>query len=232
MQARLTCIESDAQCFDADERMQAAMASALEARSKQVLFQQAIADYLDALSLDAHAAVLDLGCGTGTVARAIARRGDVKARITAIDSNPWLIAAAQRFACGERVRERIHFLTGEPHWVIGPQAQFDVAILHMLLNHVADPGLVLKEVRRVLRPAGRVVVFDGNLDLLARATDARSGDEEANGFWTMTRPVQDRIMRALPRLLVENGYRIEASRAYAAADTPCSFYTHIARRYD
>jgi 2-polyprenyl-3-methyl-5-hydroxy-6-metoxy-1,4-benzoquinol methylase len=231
-QARLTGIEADAQGFDAAERLQAAIASTLEARGKQVLFGQAIADYIDALSLDAHAAVLDLGCGTGIVARAIARRCDVRTRITAIDSSPWLIEAAKRFACGERVTERIRFLTGEPHWVIGPQAQFDVVILHMLLNRVADPGLVLTEVRRVLRPAGRVVVFDGNYDALARATGAQSGNEGADGLWAMTKPLQDRIMRALPRLLAENGFRVEGSRAYAAADMPCSFYTHIARRCD
>src|SRR5262249_617133 len=143
MQARLTRIEADAQCFDADERVRPVMASALEARGKHALFQQAIADYLDALSLDAHAAVLDLGCGTGAVARTVARRGDVQTRITAIDSSPTLIEAAKHFARGERVTERIRFLTGEPHWVIGPGEQFDVVILHMLLSRVADPGLVL-----------------------------------------------------------------------------------------
>jgi ubiquinone/menaquinone biosynthesis C-methylase UbiE len=232
MQARLIRIDADAQRFDADERAWAAMASALEARGKHELFQQAIADYLDALALDAHAAVLDPGCGTGTVARAIAQRGDVKTRITAIDSSPRLIEAAKRFACRERVAERIRFLTGEPHWVIGPREQFDVVILHRLLSRVADPGLVLKEVRRVLRPAGRVVVFDGNDDSLARATGSLSGDEAADGLWSVARPVQDRVMRAMPKLLAENGFRMERSRAYAAADTPWGFYTHIASRCD
>src|ERR1700754_597978 len=223
-QARLTCIEVDAQRFDADERLHAAMASTLEAGCKQVLFGQAIADYIDALSLDAHAAVLDLGCGTGIVARAIARLSDARTRITAIDSSPRLIEAARRFACGDRATERIRFLAGEPHWVIGPQAQFDVVILHMLLNRVADPGLVLKEVRRVLRPAGRVVVFDGNYDSLARATDSRSTDEDVDNVSAMIKPLQERVMRAMPALLAENGFRIEGSRASAAADTPCSFY--------
>ena len=232
MQARLTRIEADAQRFDADERVRTTMASALEARGKHELSQQTIADYLDALSLDAHAAVLDLGCGTGIVARAVARRGDVKTRITAIDSSPWLIESAKRFACRERLTERIRFLTGEPHWVIGPQEQFDVVILHMLLSRVADPGLVLKEVRRVLRPAGRVVVFDGNYDSVARATDALSGDEDTDGLWAVARPVQDRVMRAMPGLLAENRFQMEGARAYAAANTPWSFYTHIASRCD
>jgi ubiquinone/menaquinone biosynthesis C-methylase UbiE len=231
-QAWLSHIEADTQCFDADRHALAAITSTLEARGKHVLFRQAICDYLDALSLDAHAAVLDLGCGTGIVARAIARRDEVKARITAIDSSPWLIEAAKHFACGEGVAKRIRFLPGEPHWVIGPQAQFDVVILHMLLNRVADPGLVLKEVRRVLRPAGRVVVFDGNYDSLARATDSRSTDEDVDNVSAMIKPLQERVMRAMPALLAENGFRIEGSRAYAAADTPCSFYTHIARRCD
>jgi ubiquinone/menaquinone biosynthesis C-methylase UbiE len=231
-EAWLSRIETDAQCFDADRHAQAAIASTLEARGKHVLFRQAICDYLDALSLDAYTAVLDPGCGTGIVARAIARRGDVKARITAIDSSPWLIEAAKHFACEERVAERIRFLTGEPHWVIGPRAQFDVVILHRLLNRVADPGLVLKEVRRVLRPAGRVVVFDGNHDSLARATNPPNGDEGADDLWPATQPLQERVMRAMPDLLAENGFRMEGARAYAVANTPCSFYTYIARRCD
>lgn len=234
MQARMTCNEADTQGFGADERVQTAMASALEVRGTHMLFRQAISDYLDALSLDACAAVLDLGCGTGIVARTVARRGDVKARITAIDSSPTLIAAAKRLAREEQVTERIRFLTGDPHWIIGPQGQFDVVILHMVLHRVGDPGMVLKEARRVLRPAGRVVVFDRNYSL-AQVPDARSGEEGtgcADFLWATTRPIQDRVMRVMPKLLAENGFRIETARAYAAPDKRCRFYTNIARRCD
>lgn len=206
-----------------------------EARGTCVLFRQAIADYLDTLSLDARAAILDLGCGTGIVARTVARRSDLKARITAIDSSPRLIEAAKRLAVDEGAAERIRFLIGEPHWIIGPQAQFEVVIMHMLLNRVADPGMVLHEVRRVLRPAGYVIVFGGNFNSLARATDAPSGHECtdcANWLWPTTRPVQERVMRAMPRLLSDNGFRMESVRSYAAVDPCWTFYTTIARRCD
>jgi 2-polyprenyl-3-methyl-5-hydroxy-6-metoxy-1,4-benzoquinol methylase len=46
----------------------------LEARGKHPVFAQMLADYLDAMLIDPAETVLDLGCGTGMVARAIARR--------------------------------------------------------------------------------------------------------------------------------------------------------------
>jgi SAM-dependent methyltransferase len=256
-QTQSTHMDARARAFNTDDRLQAMVAAMLEARGKHFFFARAIDDYIDALALHPHAVVLDLGCGTGVVARAIARRSEVKRLITAIDASPYLVEAGKRIASAERVSDRIRFLTGDPEWIIGPERRFDVVILHMLMNHVADPGVVLREVRRVLRPGGRVVVFDGDADSLAYGADAPDSVAQAHRLWAMNRPVQGRVMRAMPGLLADHGFRLEWSRAYIAADiggaalwrpeseplgsppaadnrflASCDFYTNIASRND
>ena len=54
----------------------------LEARGKQPVFAKMLADYLDAMLIDTAETVLDLGCGTGMVARAIARRRGFSGKVT------------------------------------------------------------------------------------------------------------------------------------------------------
>ena len=48
-----------------------------------------------------------------------------------------------------------------------PDGHFDVVVAHTLLSHVDEPVRVLEEARRVLRPGGTLVVFDGDYATLA-----------------------------------------------------------------
>jgi SAM-dependent methyltransferase len=91
---------------------------------------------------DSSAELLDVGCGTGWLA-------DHFERYTGVDASADAVAeAVQR---GRNVRqadvdERLPF----------EDSQFDAVILKDLLEHVADPVALVREVRRVLRPGGRV----------------------------------------------------------------------------
>ena len=62
--------------------------------------------YLELLELPPTAAVLDLGCGTGVVARAIAARDGFTGTVTGVDQSPDFVAAAHRLAADEGVAER------------------------------------------------------------------------------------------------------------------------------
>ena len=118
--------------------------------------------YLNLIDLPSATAVLDVGCGTGVVTRAIAAREDFDGTVVGIDQSPAFIAAAVRLAADDGVGDRVELPIGDAHALDLPAASFDVAVAHTLVSHVRDPLTVLTETARVLRPGGRMVIFDGD----------------------------------------------------------------------
>ena len=87
----------------------------LEARGKHPRFADMLREYLDAMAIDSARSVLDLGCGTGVAARAIACRPSFSGRITGIDRSPHLIGAAARLAHEEGLAAKVDFRIGDSH---------------------------------------------------------------------------------------------------------------------
>lgn len=205
--------------FQMDAAALQAIAARLEARGQHPFFRRVIDDYMAELAPDAAAVMLDLGCGTGVAARAIARRGGLAAPITAIDISAPFIDMARRLAADEGVGERIDFRTGDAHGLGLPDGGFDVVFMHTLISHVADPASVLAEARRLLRSdVGRLVVFDGDYASLTFATDATDAGEATDRAVQATVVANPRVMRRMPALLADAGYELLWSRGYLAAD--------------
>ena len=202
-----------------DDKTLAAVAERLEARGRHPFFARAIGDYMDHLALAGPESIIDLGCGTGVAARAIARRTEARGPVTAIDISPHLVEAAKRLAADEGLGGRLDFRVGDAHGLGLPEGGFDVAVMHTLVSHVADPAAVLAEGRRLLKPGtGRLVVFDGDYASLTLATDAPDGGEETDRAVQRGIIAQPRVMRAMPRLLAAAGLGLVWSRAYVVAD--------------
>lgn len=189
-----------------------------EFRGKDPTFVAYREAYLDQLGLSPSAAVLELGCGTGVVARALAGRAGFSGPITGVDQSPVLLEAAGRLAAEEGVGERIEFRLGDAHALELADASFDVIIAHTLVSHVSDPATVLAEAARVARPGGAVVVFDGDYAswtfgcsdaVLAKAM------EEALLAAVISKP---RVLRDLPRLLRRAGLRLGQTQAQVYAE--------------
>ena len=96
--------------------------------------------------------VLDVGCGTGVVAITAARAG---ARVSGLDLTPELLEHA-------RANERIAG-AGEIDWTEGdaenlpyPDASFDVVLSQFGHMFAPRPGVTIAEMRRVLKPGGRI----------------------------------------------------------------------------
>lgn len=104
--------------------------------------------------------VLDVACGTGFAARRAQEVVGSTGRVVGVDINPQMVAMAQHVT-GLEVREASADDTGLP------TAAFDVVMCQQSLQFFPDPTAALREMKRVLRPGGRVVVsvwetFDSN----------------------------------------------------------------------
>ncbi len=100
---------------------------------------------------------LDLCCGTGDVAFALAEAG---ARVTGMDfSAPMLaVAEARKVKVGEAAGPV--FLQGDALRTPFPDAHFDVVTISYGLRNLASVDEGLREMWRVLKPGGRLLVLD------------------------------------------------------------------------
>ncbi len=84
----------------------------LEFRAKDTDFVRLREQYLAKMDLGGRKRLLDLGCGTGVVARSLAREAEFIGELVGVDSSCALIEAAKRFASNEGVAERVTFRVG------------------------------------------------------------------------------------------------------------------------
>jgi SAM-dependent methyltransferase len=99
--------------------------------------------------------ILDAGCGNGRYSRFLLKRADADARITAFDLSPRMLARARRRLRSPRISFAVADLTRLPY----PDGQFDAAVCGWVLEHLPDPRLGLRELSRVLRPGGRLLLL-------------------------------------------------------------------------
>jgi SAM-dependent methyltransferase len=103
--------------------------------------------------------VLDLACGTGTLAISVARAAP-GARVSGVDGDPAILERARAKAGAAAVEIALDegLSTELPY----PDASFDVALSTLFFHHLSDDAKRRsgEELRRVLRPGGRVVVGD------------------------------------------------------------------------
>ncbi|PAP79109.1 hypothetical protein B1759_12165 [Rubrivirga sp. SAORIC476] len=98
--------------------------------------------------------VLIPGCGTGLDFAHL----PPEAEVVAGDVAPGMIRAARAEA--DRLGSVVEVRRLDAHALDLPDASFDVVLLHLLLAVVPDPEAAIGEAARVLRPGGRVAVFD------------------------------------------------------------------------
>jgi ubiquinone/menaquinone biosynthesis C-methylase UbiE len=227
-------VTRDAYCFinDLDASTIDGLIARLEFRGKDPTFTQMRDAYLAQLALPPTAHILELGCGTGVVLRALAQWRDFSGRLVGVDQSPVLIAAARRLAAEEGVDQRIEFQVSDVHHLSIADSSFDAVIAHTLVSHVADPFMVLKEAARVVRPGGSVAIFDGDFASLTFAhpdlTFARAMDK-ALVMAVVTHP---RVMRDLPRLLQQVGLEIISTQAHVYAEIGTgTFFAGFAEAY-
>jgi len=104
--------------------------------------------------LDPTWTVGDLGCGTGQLTEMIA---PFVARVIAVDAARGMLAVARRRLSDE---PNVTFHQGELEALPIDDGSLDVAVLFLVLHHVAEPPRVLSEAARALKSGGRLLIVD------------------------------------------------------------------------
>jgi malonyl-CoA O-methyltransferase len=161
--------------------------------------------------------VLDVGCGTGRHALRLAGRG---ARVTAVDFSSGMLARARAKPGAERVRFVEHDLAASLPF--GGEA-FDRVSCGLVVDHIAPLEPFFRELGRVCRPSGLVVVSVMHPAMMLRSVQARFTDP-ATGH--ETRPeshphqLSDYVLAALAADLCVRGLVERAPDAALAARVP------------
>lgn len=201
-----------------DEATLEALVERFEARGEHPLFAAMLREYLEAMQIDGARRVLDMGCGSGLAARAIARREAFSGRVLGIDRSPHLVSAARRLARREGVAEQIEFRSGDVGNVDAADGSFDALVAHTLVSHVAEPLAMLEEAARLLEPGGVLGVFDGDYASLTLEHPAPVQAARHERLLIDALVTNPRIMRHMPRLLRQAGFELVASFSHVLSE--------------
>jgi ubiquinone/menaquinone biosynthesis C-methylase UbiE len=138
------------------------------------------------------ATILDVGCGTGWMSETLSRQGY---RVTGLDLHPDGLRATRRAIPDAML------VQGEAHHLPLEDGSWEAAILLDILEHVDDRA-VLRELRRVLRPAGAAIITVPALPWLWSHRDEIAGHRRR-----YTR-------RQLRQLITESGLELREMRYY------------------
>jgi len=112
-------------------------------------------DLIAAASLRPGERVLDVTCGTGLVTRLAARQVGGAGTVAGLDVNPGMLSVARTTTPSNM---SIEWYEASAEAMPLPDGSFDVVLCQMGLQFVADKLQALKEMRRVLKPGGRIVL--------------------------------------------------------------------------
>jgi SAM-dependent methyltransferase len=130
----------------------------LEDRASAPSFRGMAQTLFDVMSPQPGERILDVGCGSGALDRLFARRYGSANPLTATDLNPFLLREAVSLAIGEKVDATIRFCEANAEALPFEDASFECLFSVTVLEE-CDADQVLAEMRRVVKPGGRVGVI-------------------------------------------------------------------------
>ena len=142
------------------------MAAFLEERAQTPDFQVVFQKLCETVAAKPGDRLLEVGSGSGILCRMLAPQLQPGGRMVGVDISPDMTVEAQNYALSGGVNGEITFETCMAESLPYPEASFDGAIAARLLLHVANPDAVICEMKRVVKPGGRVVVMDWDFDTL------------------------------------------------------------------
>jgi ubiquinone/menaquinone biosynthesis C-methylase UbiE len=137
--------------------------AALEDRASMPTYRAMFRTLIDLIAPQPGEAILDIGCGAGSLDRQLAQRLGAANPITAIDVNPFWLREAEALAAEDGLAGMIRFVPGNAEAVPFPDNSFD-AVFSVTVLEECDADRAIAEMMRVARPGGRI-------GIVVRATD-------------------------------------------------------------
>lgn len=106
------------------------------------------------------ARALDVACGTGEITAMLARAVGPAGHVTGLDFSAGMLAVARQRVRRLGLEDRVRLVEGDALELPFPDGSFDVVTMGFALRNVADIDRALREMARVTRPGGRVLVLE------------------------------------------------------------------------
>ncbi|MGI9369007.1 MAG: methyltransferase domain-containing protein [Ruegeria sp.] len=169
----------------------------------------------DALGPESGDSILDLGCGNGILTAELARAVGSDGQITGVDASTDMLNSA-RNRCADF--DTVDLVQGMADDMPLPDAQFDKAASIQVFEYFDDPRPALRELRRVLRPDGRLVIGDVHWDSLCWHSDHPGRMDRMIEIWDGH--LADRTVPAtLPSCMRECGFAVDQVVPVTICDT-------------
>lgn len=158
------------------------------------------------------ASILEIGCGVGSQLQFLRRRYP-QARVVGVDRSPQQLATARQ----RTSQDRIELVEAQGENLPFDDASFDFVCLYWVLEHVPDPEPILREIGRVLKPAGWVCFSEVHNPSLYLHPDCG----QATQFWQAYNQLQKdlggnpEVGVQLPFLATRQGWRIQHFRTFS-----------------
>ncbi len=150
---RLVCLEKRRQISQAFHERVASKWS----RLREDLFGDGLVIERTIEQIENAAVVADLGCGAGELLGLLATRAD---KVIGVDSSTGMLEQARLAVLRVDADCEIELRLGSLEHLPLADGEVDAALINMVLHHLADPPAVLREVRRILKKSGRLVICD------------------------------------------------------------------------
>jgi 2-polyprenyl-3-methyl-5-hydroxy-6-metoxy-1,4-benzoquinol methylase len=133
--------------------------------------QAAVLDWITELRMPASSSILEIGCGAGVLTSELARAGYC---VEAVDAAPAMVELTRQNAAKNNLAGRVRTSLADVHDLSFANGKFDLVVAIGVIPWLHDEARGLREMQRVLKPAGRLIVTADNELRLIRLLDPAS----------------------------------------------------------